>query len=80
MADKHPTQAVPDDGRKGEPDGTGVPADERGAGGGGPRGPKPDGKPFRGGQSKPAYHGPGQLGERTVDGDDANRNATRRED
>lgn len=74
MADKHPTQGMaPDDGRKGQPDGTGIPTDTRGAGGGGPVGPKDAGTKdggFHGGQSNAAYHGHGQLGEQEVDGQD----------
>lgn len=75
MTDKHRTQAMPrDEGHKGEPDGTGIPKDERGAGGGGPIGPQGKGKPFRGGQSNAAYHGHGQLGEQPIEGDE-NANA-----
>lgn len=66
MAGKQPTQAMGGAGRKGDPGGTGVPADERGAGDGGPIGPARR-KPFRGGQSEPDYHGSGQLGEQVVD-------------
>lgn len=69
MADKHPTQGMAgDDRHKGDPGGTAIPADTRGAGGGGPIGPKDDGKSFRGGQSNAAYHGHGQLGEQDVEG------------
>jgi hypothetical protein len=67
MADKHHTQGMVDDGHKGEPGGA-IPTDTRGAGGGGPIGPKEDGKTFRGGQSNAAYHGHGQLGEQDVEG------------
>ena len=86
MADgKHPTPGMPDPGGpadraqrgSGEADGL-IPRDERGAGGGGPTGPKTGGKPFRGGQSEAAYHGPGQLGEEPVD-DRASPNAASRE-
>ncbi|MGX7896924.1 hypothetical protein [Tsuneonella sp. HG222] len=46
-----------------------IPKDERGAGGGGPVGPKDAGKHgFHGGQSNAAYHGHGQLGEDAVEG------------
>lgn len=75
--DKHRTQAIPEDGRKGRPDAAGIPKDERGAGGGGPIGPKDEGKPFRGGQSHAAYHGHGQLGERAVENEE-NANAPRK--
>jgi hypothetical protein len=74
MADKQPTQGMANDGHKGDPGGTGVPADTRGAGGGGPVGPKDAGKGFRGGQSNAAYHGHGRLGEQEVDGQ-ANANS-----
>ena len=77
MAGKHPTQAIPADGRKGASDGTGVPTDARGAGGGGPIGPKGKRGTFRGGQSEAAYHGHGQLGEQDVPGED-NANAPSR--
>ena len=71
MADKVPTPGMaPDDGHKGEFDGTGVPKDERGAGGGGPIGPKDAGEGFHGGQSGAAYHGHGRLGEEAVEGQD----------
>jgi hypothetical protein len=71
MAGKVATPGMVDDGHRGEPDGTGVPADERGAGGGGPVGPAKH-KKFRGGQSEANYHGTGQLGEQKVgDADDS---------
>ncbi len=70
MADKHPTQGMnPDDGHKGDPGGTAIPTDTRGAGNGGPIGPKKD-DAFHGGQSGAAYHGHGQLGEDPVAGQD----------
>jgi hypothetical protein len=78
MAGKDPAQAMGDGRHKGDPGGTGVPTDERGAGGGGPIGPKKKDKPFRGGQSEAAYHGTGQLGEQPVEGGE-NPNAPRRE-
>ncbi|GGD88702.1 hypothetical protein GCM10011515_05460 [Tsuneonella deserti] len=68
MADKHPTQGMVDDRHKGDPGGTGIPIDTRGAGGGGPIGPKDNGKGFHGGQSNAAYHGHGRLGEQEVEG------------
>lgn len=77
-AGKLPTQGMADDGHQGEPDGTGVPRDERGAGGGGPTGPQGKRKPFHGGQSEAAYHGTGQLGEQPVS-EDAPPNAPSRE-
>jgi len=78
MAEKHRTQAIPEGGRAGETGGTGIPTDQRGAGGGGPIGPKGKRKPFIGGQSEAAYHGHGQLGETQVEGEE-NPNAPRRE-
>ena len=72
MSDKHPSQAMPHDGRPGAPDGTNNPP-ERGAGGGGPLDPAASGKRkrgFRGGQSEPAYHGTHRLGEQQVDDED----------
>ncbi|WP_375289277.1 hypothetical protein [Qipengyuania sp.] len=51
----------------GEVDGI-MPRDKRGAGGGGPIGPKGAGKHrWHGGQSNAAYHGSGQLGEEDVE-------------
>ena len=76
MTDKHPTQGMANDDRhKGEPAGA-IPADTRGAGGGGPIGPKDKG--FHGGQSNAAYHGHGQLGEQEVEGQ-ANTNSPSKE-
>lgn len=46
--DRHPTQGMADDDRKGAR-GVTMPRDERGAGGGGPIGPKDGEKDFRGG-------------------------------
>jgi hypothetical protein len=68
MADKQPTQGMARNDRKDETDSVLIPKDTRGAGGGGPIGPKDDGKSFRGGQSNAAYHGHGQLGEQDVEG------------
>ena len=51
----------------GKPDGL-IPADERGAGGGGPFEPNDADGDFHGGQSGQAYHGHGQLGEKDVKG------------
>ena len=67
---KQSTQGVVSDGHKGEPDGTGIPTDSRGAGGGGPIGPEDAGEGFHGGQSNAAYHGHGRLGEQDVEGQD----------
>ena len=80
MSDKQATQAMGDGSHKGEPDGT-MPTDKRGAGDGGPIGPKGagKGKEFRGGQSGAAYHGSGQLGEQDVDSNSDNPNAPSRE-
>jgi hypothetical protein len=61
---------APDDGHKGEPDGSRIPADTRGAGGGGPVGPGKQSDGFHGGQSGAAYHGHGRLGEQEVEGQD----------
>lgn len=90
MDDKKPTQAMPDDGLEGAPDGTnrpptmddGTPAGSD-AGGGGPY-PRPDArqrkKPgFRGGQTLAAYHGKGRLGEEAVGGT-TNPNAVAEDD
>jgi hypothetical protein len=68
MADKQPTQGMARNDRKDETDSVLIPKDTRGAGGGGPIGPKDDGKSFRGGQSNAAYNGHGQLGEQDVEG------------
>ena len=80
MSDKKPTQAMPDDGRAGAPDGTNQPdTADPGAGGGGRL--RPDRSEqrggFRGGQSQPAYHGSHQLGEQPTDDAD-NPNAAAR--
>ena len=81
MTAKHPTQAMPKDGRAGAADGTNRPSEQgrRGGGdsGGGPypSGERPAGrKPFAGGQSQREYHGTGQLGDQPVDGQ-TNQNA-----
>lgn len=82
MVDTVPTPGVPDEesndqaqggeggrARKGDGRTDGImPADERGAGGGGPIGPKDADEDFHGGQSGAAYHGHGQLGEKDVEG------------
>ena len=74
MAETEPTQGMPDrKAQRGAPRGDGrrdglIPADERGAGGGGPIGPKDADGDFHGGQSGAAYHGHGQLGEDEVEG------------
>lgn len=47
-----------------------IPADERGAGGGGPFKPEDADGDFDGGRSGQAYHGNGQLGEKDVEGQD----------
>lgn len=73
---KHATQGMADDGPKGAPDGTGIPTDTRGAGGGGPIGPKDSGG-SHGGQSNAAYHGHGQLGEDKVEGQDNDNGVSR---
>ena len=78
MTGKQPTQGMADDGHKGDPDGTGIPADTRGAGGGGPTGPKDAGNGFHGGQSGAAYHGHGRLGEQEIEGEE-NGNSPSRE-
>ena len=78
MAEKQPTQGMARNDRKGETDSVLIPKDTRGAGGGGPIGPKDDGKSFRGGQSNAAYHGHGQLGEQDVEGQ-ANTNSPSKE-
>jgi hypothetical protein len=78
---KQPTPAMPakDDPAStprgdGEADGL-IPRDTRGAGGGGPTGPKDAGKHgFHGGQSDAAYFGHGQLGDEEVEGE-SNPNA-----
>jgi hypothetical protein len=74
MADKVPTPGMPDKDST-APKGDGavdglIPADTRGAGGGGPVGPREQSDGFHGGQSGAAYHGHGQLGEKKVEGDD----------
>lgn len=79
MSDKHPTQAIPDDGRKGAPAGMddARPSGRTGGGesGGGPypnphtgKGEKARDEGFgtHGGQSVNGYHGPQQLGDREV--------------
>ena len=75
MTGKVATPGMPDEGqRKGPRDADGqtdglIPRDERGAGGGGPVGPKGENeKDFHGGQSNAAYHGHGQLGDEDVEG------------
>lgn len=74
MPDKVPTPGMPDPhASPGTPRGNGaadglIPADTRGAGGGGPTGPGDEGS-FHGGQSGAAYHGHGQLGEDEVEGE-----------
>ena len=79
MADKHPTQAIPDDGRKGAADGTNR-ADASGRGGRGESGggsyPNPhtgksekarkEGFGEHGGQTVTGYHGPQQLGDEEI--------------
>lgn len=60
MTDKHRTQAMPDDGLKGAPDGTNRPSEARDA----PRPRSERDKRFKGGQSQMAYHGAHQLGTR----------------
>jgi hypothetical protein len=81
MADKEPTKQPtqgmdPADGHKGDYDGTSIPKDTRGAGDGGPTGPKHEGE-FHGGQSGAAYHGHGQLGEKEVEGEDNENGVSR---
>jgi hypothetical protein len=74
--DRQPTQGMPRPGGSAKPgkgDGTSdgvMPRDQRGAGGGGPVGPKDTGDGFHGGQSGAAYHGHGRLGEQEVEGQD----------
>lgn len=79
--DKVPTPGMPGQGEEGRkaPTGDGktdglMPRDTRGAGGGGPVGPKDTSDGFHGGQSVAAYHGHGQLGEDEVEGQE-NANA-----
>ena len=81
MADKHPTQAIPDDGKKGAFDGTNRAGEAVGRGEGGESGggsyPNPhtgqseeaadEGFGSHGGQSVMGYHGDGQLGDKKVD-------------
>jgi hypothetical protein len=66
MTDKHRTQAMPDDGLKGAPDGTNRPSEARDA----PRPRSERDKRFKGGQSQMAYHGAHQLGTERVDDED----------
>jgi hypothetical protein len=78
MADHHATQGMaPADGHKGETDSVLIPKDTRGAGGGGPVGPKDTGDGFHGGQSNAAYHGHGQLGEQEIEGEKNANSASR---
>lgn len=75
--DKQPTQAMPDDGRPGAPDGVNTQADPGPAQGAGTdrRSRKRFGGFFgHGGQSEIGYHGPGQLGDQDVQ-PGGNRNA-----
>ena len=79
MSDKHPTQAIPADGREGAPDGTNQP-DAAGRGGMGESGGGPYPNPHtgkseeerkegfgeHGGQSVMGYHGTQQLGDKEV--------------
>lgn len=87
MADKHPTQAVADDGHKGAPDGTNRPGENgRGKGGDSGGGPYPnphtgkgaegrkEGFGKHGGQTEMGYHGTEQLGDQEVK-PDGNPNA-----
>lgn len=74
MPGKVPTPGMPPADRRegsrrgdGETDGL-IPRNKRGAGGGGPVGPKDVDGDFHGGQTDAAYHGHGQLGERDVEG------------
>ena len=90
MADKHPTQAVPQDGAA-TSDTTNRPSTGRGGGGESGGGPYPNphtgkGKKERdegfgehGGQTDMGYHGPGQLGDKQV-GPDKNTNAASKSD
>ena len=84
MPDKVRTPTMPTDKPGGARSGDGrtdglIPADERGAGGGGPIGPKDKGdEPFHGGQSDAAYHGHGRLGEDEVE-EQSNPNAVSEE-
>jgi len=79
MDDKKPTQAMPSDHRKGAPDGVNSQAQEGATGGSDSGAPYPNphtgtegedtgmnGPNAHGGQSEIGYHGPGQLGERSV--------------
>lgn len=79
--DKVPTPGMPEKGneRRKPPQGDGktdglMPRDTRGAGGGGPVGPKDTSDGFHGGQSVAAYHGHDQLGEDEIEGQE-NANA-----
>jgi hypothetical protein len=89
MSDKQPQQAMPNDGRKGAPDGVSTAPsgkDAAGESGGGAypnpqTGKEPEGGGFmgHGGQTKVAYHGTGQGGT-DVDADVGNANAVTKQD
>ena len=92
MPKKHQTQAIPEDGRKGAPDGTNQPG-RTGRSGGGESGGGPYPNPHtgkdsseaeegldpHGGQTVLGYHGPQELGDQKVK-PDGNPNAGSRSD
>ncbi len=68
--DRKPTQAMPEDGRKGAPDGVNTQGKQRASGASGGQDEKGEpsmkGPLGHGGQSVQGYHGSGQLGSRDV--------------